>query len=103
MPIFRLEGPFADPEAEKICATELSSVIWQRPLFMNTLFVLNGLFFATVNSFVSFLENPRKALAMVIYGPSPHQSEPRACCTRLQCLSPLSPVPLCLASCTSLD
>jgi len=48
-PLFRLEGPYQLKEAQNICAKELLKPILQRPLFMNSAFAVNALFFASVN------------------------------------------------------
>lgn len=56
VPIFRLDGPFADERAPDVCATELLVPIRQRPLPMNILFCFNLMFFATINALATALE-----------------------------------------------
>ncbi len=56
VPIFRLDGPFRTAEAEDTVAQELLYPILKRPLFMNTLFVGNAIFFGIINTIISSVE-----------------------------------------------
>eukprot|EP00746_Dinoflagellata_sp_MGD_P091786 gnl/MRDRNA2_/MRDRNA2_36358_c0_seq1.p1 gnl/MRDRNA2_/MRDRNA2_36358_c0~~gnl/MRDRNA2_/MRDRNA2_36358_c0_seq1.p1 ORF type:complete len:571 (+),score=82.46 gnl/MRDRNA2_/MRDRNA2_36358_c0_seq1:87-1799(+) len=63
IPIFRLRGPFQDPEAKKICTDELLKPILQRPIFMNLAFLFEALCFGAVNGLTAILER-REGLAV---------------------------------------
>jgi len=63
VPIFRLCGPFKDPNAQQICTGELLKPILQRPIFMNLAFLFEALVFGTVNGITAILEK-REGLAL---------------------------------------
>eukprot|EP00656_Telonema_subtile_P009505 TRINITY_DN14469_c0_g1_i1.p1 TRINITY_DN14469_c0_g1~~TRINITY_DN14469_c0_g1_i1.p1 ORF type:complete len:620 (+),score=70.24 TRINITY_DN14469_c0_g1_i1:102-1961(+) len=56
MPIFRLDGPYAQKEAVQVCATELVEPILMRPYLMQALTMVNFCFFATVNTVSAAVE-----------------------------------------------
>jgi len=66
VPIFRLQGPFRDPEAEKTCQHELFDVILSRPLVMNTVFVIEAACFGVINLFAALLERSSTRLKLSV-------------------------------------
>jgi len=56
VPIFRLQGPFRDPEVEKTCQHELFDVILRRPFLMNTVFLIEAVCFGAINLVAALLE-----------------------------------------------
>lgn len=64
VPIFRLQGPFCDPEAENTCSAELFNVILRRPVLMNTVFLVEAICFGAVNAFAGFLEQSNLRLKL---------------------------------------
>lgn len=68
IPLFRLEGPFKDERAERICAEELLGPIKQRPVFMNCVFVLEALGLGAINALTAVLETRGGLLALSAAG-----------------------------------
>lgn len=66
VPLFRLQGPFRSAVAEEACKGELFSVILQRPIVMNSVFVLEAIGFGVINGIAILLEEPcRRTVAFV--------------------------------------
>merc|ERR1711988_1760773 len=57
VPLFRCEGPFADPGAVETCRTELFDMILRRPVFMNCTFVLEAIGLGILNLLTYALES----------------------------------------------
>jgi len=66
VPIFRLQGPFSDPEAQKTCRHELFDVILSRPLLMNTVFVIEAACFGVINLVAALLERSSTRLKLSV-------------------------------------
>merc|ERR1719410_241669 len=66
VPIFRLEGPFREPEVEKTCQHELFDVILRRPFLINTVFLIEAACFGVINLVAALFERSSTRLKISV-------------------------------------